>query len=85
MKHYAGLDVSLKETSICILDEAGKIASHPEDLLRTLQDPAWHLERIGLRRGCSHSGSSMGRRRRACPSCASRRVILKGTSNNCTI
>ena len=40
MKHYAGLDVSLKETSICILDEAGKIcreirvASHPEDLLR---------------------------------------------------
>ena len=25
MKHYAGLDVSLKETSICILDEAGKI------------------------------------------------------------
>jgi hypothetical protein len=50
MKHYAGLDVSLKETSICILDEAGKIcreirvASHPEDLLRILQDPAWHLE-----------------------------------------
>ena len=57
MKHYAGLDVSLKETSICILDEAGKIcreirvASHPEDLLRILQDPAWHLERIGLEAG----------------------------------
>ena len=39
MKHYAGLDVSLKETSICILDEAGKIcreirvASHPEGLV----------------------------------------------------
>ena len=57
MKHYAGLDVSLKETSICILDEAGQIcreirvASHPEDLLRILQDPAWHLERIGLEAG----------------------------------
>jgi transposase len=57
MNHYAGLDVSLKETSICILDEAGKIcreirvASHPEDLLRILQDPAWHLERIGLEAG----------------------------------
>jgi hypothetical protein len=42
MKHYAGLDVSLKETSICIVDEAGsilremKVPSHPEDLVRTL-------------------------------------------------
>ena len=25
MKHYAGLDVSVKETSVCIVDEAGKI------------------------------------------------------------
>jgi transposase len=25
MKHYAGLDVSVKETSICIVDEAGRI------------------------------------------------------------
>ena len=24
MKHYAGLDVSVKETSVCIIDEAGK-------------------------------------------------------------
>jgi hypothetical protein len=38
MKHYAGLDVSVKETSICIVDEAGsicremKVVSHPENL-----------------------------------------------------
>src|SRR3954453_14755211 len=57
MQHYAGLDVSLKETSICILDETGKIcreikvASHPEDLLRILQDPAWQFERVGLEAG----------------------------------
>jgi hypothetical protein len=25
MEHFAGLDVSVKETSICIVDEAGKI------------------------------------------------------------
>jgi predicted NBD/HSP70 family sugar kinase len=25
MEHYAGLDVSLKETSLCIVDGAGKI------------------------------------------------------------
>jgi transposase len=57
MKHYAGLDVSLEETSVCILDETGKIcreikvASHPEDLRRILQDPAWQIERIGLEAG----------------------------------
>ena len=57
MKHYAGLDVSVKETSICIVDETGricrelKIPSHPEDLLRVLQDPAWNLVRVGLEAG----------------------------------
>jgi transposase len=25
MNHYIGLDVSMKETSICIVDEVGKI------------------------------------------------------------
>src|SRR5258708_31091112 len=57
MKHYAGLDVSVKETSVCIVDEAGKIcreakvASHPEDLARLLNDPAWRFARIGLEAG----------------------------------
>jgi hypothetical protein len=57
MKHYAGLDVSVKETSVCIGDETGKICreikvvSHSEDLLRVLQDTAWHLKRIGLEAG----------------------------------
>ncbi|NLS08107.1 IS110 family transposase, partial [Rhizobium sp. P32RR-XVIII] len=57
MKHYAGLDVSVKETSVCILDETGRICreikvfSHPEDLLRVLQDPAWRLARIRLEAG----------------------------------
>ena len=47
MKHYAGLDVSVKETSICIVDEAGricremKVVSPPEDLLAVLCDSAW--------------------------------------------
>ena len=25
MKHYVGLDVSQKETSVCVVDDAGKI------------------------------------------------------------
>ncbi len=57
MKHYAGLDVSIKETSICIVDETGKICrevkvpSHPDDLSQVLKDPAWQLARIGLEAG----------------------------------
>jgi len=57
MKHYAGLDVSVKETSVCIVDETGricretKVPSHPDDLAQVLHDPAWRLERIGLEAG----------------------------------
>jgi transposase len=57
MKHYAGLDVSVKETSVCIVDEAGnicrelKVASHPRDLVRLLEDPAWRFARVGLEAG----------------------------------
>ena len=57
MKHYAGLDVSVKETSVCIMDEAGtvcrevKVPSHPQDLVRVLKHPAWRIERIGLEAG----------------------------------
>jgi transposase len=57
MKHFAGLDVSMKETSVCIVDETGavcheiKVASYPEDLVRTLKNPAWRLVRIGLEAG----------------------------------
>src|SRR5215471_11732289 len=57
MRHYAGLDVSVKETSVCIIDESGKVCretkvpSHPEDLARALHDRAWCLERVGLEAG----------------------------------
>jgi hypothetical protein len=57
MQHFAGLDVSVKETSICIVDATGtvgrevKVASEPEALLRILKDPAYRFERIGLEAG----------------------------------
>jgi transposase len=57
MKYYAGLDVSVKDTSVCIVDESGvicremKVASHPEDLTAALSDAAWQLERVGLEAG----------------------------------
>src|SRR4026207_1653556 len=57
MDHFAGLDVSVKETSVCIVDETGKIvrevkvASEPEALLTVLNTPAYHFKRIGLEAG----------------------------------
>ena len=54
MDHFVGLDVSVKETSICIVDDAGKIvrevkvASDPEASLAVLKNPAYHFKRIGL-------------------------------------
>ncbi len=42
MDHFAGLDISVKETSVCIVDDTGgivrevKVASEPEALLEVL-------------------------------------------------
>ena len=57
MDHFAGLDVSVKDTSVCIVDETGRIvrevevASEPDALLAVLTNPAYHFKRIGLEAG----------------------------------
>ena len=57
MDHFAGLDVSVKETSVCIVDDTGKIvrevkvASEPKALLAVLKNPAYRFKRIGLEAG----------------------------------
>jgi len=57
MDHFAGLDVSVKEISVCIVDETGrivrevKVASEPEALLAVLKNPSYHFKRIGLEAG----------------------------------
>src|SRR4051812_247716 len=57
MDHFAGLDVSVKDTSVCIVDDTGKIvrevkvASEPAVLLAVLKNPAYQLKRIGLEAG----------------------------------
>jgi transposase len=57
MDYFAGLDVSVKETSVCIVDDTGKIvrevkvSSEPQVLLQVLTNPAYHFKRIGLEAG----------------------------------
>ena len=57
MEHFAGLDVSVNETSICIVDDSGrivreaKVASEPDALVEVLKTGAYHFKRIGLEAG----------------------------------
>src|SRR4051812_27101688 len=53
MSHYAGLDVSLEETAICVVDGTGRIVkemrvpSEPEALVTALRETGLAFERIG--------------------------------------
>ena len=57
MTYFAGLDVSVKETSVCIVDDVGKIvqearvASEPEALLQVLTNTIYRFKRVGLEAG----------------------------------
>jgi len=76
MDYFAGLDVSVKDTSVCIVDETGKIvrevkvSSEPDALLTVLRNPAYHFKRIGLEAGpLSQWVQRTGRSRSACDLC----------------
>jgi transposase len=57
MKHYAGIDVSLECSSVCVVDANGKIlreakvASEPKPLIAWFRSLGIELERIGLEAG----------------------------------
>ena len=57
MKYYAGLDVSLEETSICVVDGDGaivaerKVASEPRAIGEALRALGLVFERVGLEAG----------------------------------
>ena len=57
MDHYAGIDVSLEQSSVCVVDATGKImreakvASEPDALVRFFADLGYPVVRIGLEAG----------------------------------
>ncbi|MHB8284390.1 MAG: IS110 family RNA-guided transposase [Caulobacteraceae bacterium] len=57
MKHYAGIDVSLESSSVCVLDAEGrivresKVLSEPDALIAWFVALGMPLERIGLEAG----------------------------------
>jgi transposase len=57
MRHYIGLDVAVKETAVCVMDEngvicrEGKVVTHPDDLIAFLRSGNWNIVRIGLEAG----------------------------------
>src|SRR5262245_3301292 len=59
MEHYVGLDVSLKLTAICIVDQTGRIeregvvASNPEAIAAFIKSHAPLVARIGLETGAT--------------------------------
>ena len=57
MEQYVGLDVSVKETSVCVIDGAGKtirelkVPSEPDAILAALTEDAFAIQRVGLEAG----------------------------------
>ena len=57
MEHYAGIDVSLEFSSVCVVDAQGKIvrevkvASEPEALVAFFASLGFAVKRVGLEAG----------------------------------
>ena len=57
MTHFVGLDVSVMETSVCVVDDAGmvvcerKVASEPDDIAVLLTSIGGEYVRVGIEAG----------------------------------
>jgi hypothetical protein len=70
--HRKKEDVSVKDTSVCIVNDAGKIvrevkvASEPEVLLAVLKNPAYRLKRSDWKPGRYRNGCSARSPKQGC-------------------
>jgi len=74
MKHYVGLDVSMKNTSICIVNEQGKIVhesevkTDPHALADAIEKTGLKIELVGFESGSLGHYLTQGFQERALPS-----------------
>lgn len=73
MKHYVGLDVSMKKTSVCIVNEQGKIVhesevkTDPHSLADAIEKLGFHIELVGFESGSLSHYLAQGFKERALP------------------
>jgi predicted NBD/HSP70 family sugar kinase len=72
MQYYVGLDVSVKETSVCIMDKAGKVirevkvATTPVAILAVLTEEALAMSALASKRDPYRSGCTAHWLKRVC-------------------
>jgi transposase len=73
MKHYVGLDVSMKKTSVCIINEQGKIVyesevkTDPHILADVIEKTSLKIELVGFESGSLSHYLTQGFKERALP------------------
>lgn len=73
MEYYVGLDVSLKQTAICVIDRdrvvvwQGSTDTHPEMILKALDRWVGSIARLGLECGSTTPWLARGLKRRGLP------------------
>jgi transposase len=73
MKHYVGLDVSMKKTSVCIVNEQGKIVhesevtTDPHALADAIEKTGFKIELVGFESGSLGHYLTQGFKERALP------------------
>jgi transposase len=62
MAHFVGLGVSVKETSVCVVDDAGKVVcerkvpTEPDDIALLLTSVGSNYVRVGIAAGRCRNG-----------------------------
>ncbi len=82
MDHFAGLDVSVKETSVCIVDDTGKIVRE----VKVASEPEASSYSCGLSRAdCSLAAASQGIAQRAGLSPLRQPFALRSSSEHAAV